>query len=167
MQTIHEILGHTCNLITGPTREITLSCLAFVKVYLTVMPTPVIGPTLPKVVRIHVYHIFKFNKKQISLQLILFSLLKVEALSKMTDDCKRHFRQKVRDILVKMVRKFGIENITNMVPNSDETMYKRLKNIRKIETRKQKVKEEKNKDEDSDEEFNLKRMPKRLFFMNY
>ncbi|XP_033220095.1 RRP12-like protein [Belonocnema kinseyi] len=136
MQTVKEILNHACNLLTGPTREITLSCLAFVKVYLTVMPTPIIGPTLSTI---------------------------MQALSNMTDDCKRHFRQKVRDILVKMARKFGIETITAMVPRSDENMHKRLKNIRKIEARKQKAKEEvKNKEEDSDEEFNLKRMPKSI-----
>lgn len=90
----------------------------------------------------------------------------MESLSKMTDDCKRHFRQKVRDIIVKMVRKFGIEPISNMVPQSDETMHKRLKNIRKIENRKQKTKDDKkSKDEDSEEEFNLKRMPKRYLFI--
>ena len=70
----------------------------------------------------------------------------------------------MRDLLVKMARKFGIETITAMVPKSDENMHKRLKNIRKIETRKQKAREEKkNTDEDSDEEFNIKRMPKRFF----
>lgn len=87
----------------------------------------------------------------------------MESLSKMTEDCKRHCRLKIRDILVKMVRKFGIEPIINMVPQSDEMMLKRLKNIRKIENRKQKTKDDKkNKEEDSEEEFNLKRMPKSM-----
>lgn len=79
----------------------------------------------------------------------------------MTDDCKRHCRLKVRDILVKMVRKFGIEPILNMVPETDETMRKRLKNIRKIENRKQKTKDDGKNQNDSEEEFALKRMPKR------
>lgn len=79
----------------------------------------------------------------------------------MADDCKRHSRQKVRDLLVKLVRKFGADVITNMVPASDQTMHKRLKNIRKIETRKQKQKEIKQKDDESDEEFNVKKKPKR------
>ena len=81
----------------------------------------------------------------------------------MTDDCKRHFRQKVRDIMVKLIRKFGTDIISGMIPTSDQTMHKRLKNIRKIETRKQKLKEQKKemKDDESDEEFNVKRKPKR------
>ncbi|XP_043477342.1 RRP12-like protein isoform X1 [Leptopilina heterotoma] len=135
IETVKKILDHACNLLTGPTREITISCLAFVKVYLTVMPTPIIGPTLSKI---------------------------VESLSKMTDDCKRHCRLKVRDILIKMARKFGIEPILNMVPETDETMRKRLKNIRKIENRKQKTKDDKKSQNDGEEEFSLKRMPKSM-----
>lgn len=81
----------------------------------------------------------------------------------MTDDCKRHFRQKVRDILVKLVRKFGSDTVSGMVPESDEMMHKRLKNIRKIEARKLKAREErkgKPDGDDDDEEFSAKRMPK-------
>lgn len=87
----------------------------------------------------------------------------VQALTNMTDDCKRHFRQKVRDIMIKLIRKFGTDVITGMVPVSDQIMHKRLKNIRKIETRKQKLKEQTNnkKNDESDEEFNVKRKPKR------
>lgn len=81
----------------------------------------------------------------------------------MTDDCKRHSRQKVRDIIIKLVRKFGADVITCMVPTTDQTMLKRLKNIRKIEARKHKLKDndKKEKDDESDEEFNVKKKPKR------
>lgn len=81
----------------------------------------------------------------------------------MTDDCKRHFRQKVRDIMIKLMRKFGTDVIINMVPTSDVVMHKRLKNIRKVEGRKQKLKESRksNNNDESDEEFNVKRKPKR------
>ncbi|XP_001606680.2 RRP12-like protein [Nasonia vitripennis] len=137
VKTVHNILELACSLATGPTREIVLSALSFIKVYLSVMPTPTIGPTLPKI---------------------------IEALTSMTDDCKRHFRQKVRDIMIKLTRKFGVDIISGMIPASDQTMHKRLKNIRKIETRKQKLKEQnKNKkDDESDEEFSVKRKPKSL-----
>lgn len=94
--------------------------------------------------------------------MICLNLNQVKSLSDMTEDCKRHSRQKVRDIIVKLVRKFGTEVITSMVPASDQTMHKRLKNIRKIENRKQKLKEEKKgKDDESDEEFSVKKKPKR------
>lgn len=91
---------------------------------------------------------------------------KVQALTNMTEDCKRHFRQKVRDIMIKMIRKFGSDFIIGLVPATDLTMHKRLKNIRKIEARKQKNndhKKDKKSDDDSDEEFNVKRKPKRYF----
>lgn len=90
--------------------------------------------------------------------------LQVQALSGMTEDCKRHFRQKVRDILVKLVRKFSIETVLSFIPTSDEMMHKRLKNIRKIEARKQKDKESRKvkEAEDNDDTFNIKRSPKSL-----
>ncbi|XP_058797316.1 RRP12-like protein [Phymastichus coffea] len=137
IQTVQKILEFTCNLVIGPTREIALSALSFIKVYLSVIPTPTIAPMLNKI---------------------------VDALTNMTDDCKRHFRQKVRDILIKLMRKFGADIITNIVPTSDHIMHKRLKNIRKVELRKQKLKETRkaNKDDESDEEFNVKRKPKSL-----
>lgn len=84
-------------------------------------------------------------------------------LTSMTEDCKRHFRQKVRDIITKLIRKFGVDTISAMVPASDVVMHKRLKNIRKIEARKQKVKEQKKanlNDSQEDDEFTTKRKPK-------
>ncbi|XP_024936269.1 RRP12-like protein [Cephus cinctus] len=138
VKTVHEILEHACVLLSAPTREIVISALSFIKVYITVMPSPTVAPTLPAIMK---------------------------ASSKMTEDCKRHFRLKIRDILVKLVRKYGIDTITAMVPVSDEVMHKRLKNIRKIQTRKQKAKEQKKAqqgEEDSDEEFNVKSKPKSI-----
>ena len=86
----------------------------------------------------------------------------MQGLLNMTEDCKRHFRQKVRDILIKLIRKFGIDTITSMVPLTDNIMLKRLKNIRKVETKKQKSKEKRKSDVDdeSEEEFSVKKKPK-------
>lgn len=55
--------------------------------------------------------------------------------------------------------------ITGMVKPSDKVMLKRLKNLRKIQERKQKMKEQKklsdsNKAGSDDEEFNVKTRPK-------
>lgn len=80
----------------------------------------------------------------------------------MTDDCSRHFRLKIRDILNKLVRKYGSETITPHIPASNTVMYKRLRNIRKLNARKKRQKEGEKDDEDSDDEqFLVKAKPKR------
>ncbi|XP_011686333.1 PREDICTED: RRP12-like protein [Wasmannia auropunctata] len=132
--TVNEIFGHTCTILTSPTREIVESALSYMKVYINVTPSTVMAPTLPRI---------------------------VDALSRMSEDCKRHFRQKVRDIFTKLIRKYGIGSISSMVPASDVILHKRLKNINKIEDAKRKKREvERAKKLDSDEEFDARRRPK-------
>ncbi|XP_048507370.1 RRP12-like protein isoform X2 [Athalia rosae] len=140
LDTVKQVIVHACVLVTSPTREITLSAISYIKVYLSVMPSLVVAPMLPTVVK---------------------------ALCDMTDDCKRHFRQKVRDLLVKLVRKYGADLITGLVPSSDEIMHKRLRNIKKIQVRKQKMKDQKKLDDSNkrgwdDEEFSVKARPKTM-----
>lgn len=80
----------------------------------------------------------------------------MKALTDMTEDCKRHFRLKVRDILDRLVRKYGADSITPHIPTSDTVMYKRLRNLRKLNARKKKQKEQKKEQEEeeaSDEDF--------------
>lgn len=80
----------------------------------------------------------------------------MKALTGMTEDCKRHFRLKVRDILDRLVRKYGADSITPHIPASDTVMYKRLRNLRKLNARKKKQKEQKkeqDEEEASDEDF--------------
>lgn len=84
----------------------------------------------------------------------------MKTLCEMTEDCKRHFRLKVRDILTKLIRKYGFEIIANLVPTTDEIMHKRIKNIRKIETRKQKSKHDKPGKNEDEDELLTKRGPK-------
>merc|ERR1712130_463750 len=55
----------------------------------------------------------------------------VKALVDMSDDCKRHFRLKTKFLYERLVRKFGWDFISSLVPKSDETTHKRLKNMRK------------------------------------
>lgn len=90
--------------------------------------------------------------------------LQIDALCAMNDDCHRHFRQKVRDILVKLIRKYGMETISGMIPASNAMLHKRLKNMNKAEEAKKKKKELrklKKQENDEDTEFNAKRKPKR------
>lgn len=136
MEIISEILGHACVILTSPTREIVESALSYVKVYINVTPSVVIAPTLSQI---------------------------VNALSRMSEDCKRHFRQKVRDIFTKLIRKYSFGSISSIVPTSDVTLHKRLKNINKIENYKRKKREfERTKKQDSDGEFDARRRPKSI-----
>ncbi|XP_076547072.1 RRP12-like protein [Osmia lignaria lignaria] len=135
MDTIKEILEHACRLIASPTREVAEAALSYIKVYITVMPSPVVASSLPRL---------------------------MEALCGMNDDCHRHFRQTVRIILVKLLRKYGIETLSSMISNT--MLQKRLKNINKIEEAKKKNKQAKKlqEDEKEDDEFNAKRRPKSI-----
>lgn len=83
----------------------------------------------------------------------------------MTDDCKRHFRLKVRDILDRLVRKYGCDSIITHVPSTDTVMLKRLRNLRKLNARKKKHKENtKNDESNSEDEFVVHSKPKRYNF---
>lgn len=135
---VGEILEHVCTILTSPTREIAESALSYVKVYINVMPSAAMAPTLPRI---------------------------VDALSRMTEDCKRHSRQKVRDIFTKLIRKYGFGLISSVVPTSDVILRKRLKNINKTEDAKRKKRElerARKSERDSDEEFDIKRRPKTI-----
>lgn len=138
VEVVNEILSHACTILSSPTREVVESALSYVKVYLSTMPSSIIAPTLPLI---------------------------VDSLSQMNEDCKRHFRQKVRDIFTKLIRKYGIGVISGMVPASDAILQKRLKNINKVEDAKRRnreLKKTKQLENDNDEEFNAKRRPKTI-----
>ncbi|KAM0736189.1 RRP12-like protein [Formica fusca] len=114
IETIGKILEHVCMILTSPTREVVESALSYVKVYINVMPSSIIASTLTQM---------------------------IDAVSRMKEDCKHHFRQKVRDIFTKLIRKYGIGPISGIVPVSDVILHKRLKNINKIENGKRKKRE--------------------------
>lgn len=89
----------------------------------------------------------------------------MKAIVGMTDDCKRHFRLKVRDILDRLVRKYGAESITPYVPSSDQVLLKRIKNLRKFNDRKNRSKKERRESKEEDEnrsndDFEVKSKPK-------
>ncbi|XP_026668407.1 RRP12-like protein isoform X2 [Ceratina calcarata] len=138
VEKIKEIFEHACKLVASPTREIAEAALSYAKVYITVMPSPIVASTLTKL---------------------------IDSLSTMDGDCHRHFRQKIRDILAKLLRKYGMETISAMVPGSNTVLHKRLKNISKLEEAKKKKRElrrSKEQESDEDSEFNAKRRPKTI-----
>ena len=54
----------------------------------------------------------------------------VGSLVKMPETCQRHFRLKSRYLLDRLIRKFGFDLISAMIPKDDMVMQKRLANIR-------------------------------------
>ena len=78
----------------------------------------------------------------------------------MPEDCMRHLRLKTRYLLDKLVRKFGFDLISSLVPKDNVQMHKRLKNIKKVQVKKKKDKEaaaaNAAADEDSDDEEKFK-----------
>uniref|UniRef100_A0A2K6CSY8 Ribosomal RNA processing 12 homolog n=1 Tax=Macaca nemestrina TaxID=9545 RepID=A0A2K6CSY8_MACNE len=57
---------------------------------------------------------------------------KMEAIGKLSDDMRRHFRMKLRNLFTKFIRKFGFELVKRLLP---EEYHKVLVNIRKAEAR--------------------------------
>lgn len=134
-ENIKLILDNIVILSSSPTREIVSSCLSFLKVYYTALPSLMVQASLESIMKI---------------------------LTGMTEDCKRHYRLKVRDILDRLIRKYGSENILPYVPSDDQVMHKRIRNLRKLNERKKKLKNER-KNMDSDEDigdFGAKSKPK-------
>jgi len=122
------LLENVSRLATCSSREVVASCLSFVKVF------------------IQVYPVVKIGREDV-LKRVMSCVLD------MTEDCKKHFRQKTREILDKLTRKFGYEVIAGLVPANDEITLKRLKNLHKEQTKKAKERENrKNAREEEEEE---------------
>uniref|UniRef100_A0A452VAB1 Ribosomal RNA processing 12 homolog n=1 Tax=Ursus maritimus TaxID=29073 RepID=A0A452VAB1_URSMA len=56
----------------------------------------------------------------------------MEAIGKLSDDMRRHFRMKLRNLFTKFIRKFGFELVKGLLP---EEYHRVLVNIRKAEAR--------------------------------
>ncbi|XP_066153745.1 RRP12-like protein [Euwallacea fornicatus] len=135
---IRLILTNMIALASSKTREIVASSLSFIKVYCTTLPSLMVQASMEGIVK---------------------------ALTSMTEDCKRHFRLKVRDILDRLVRKYGADCVIQFVSKSDEVMLKRLKNLRKLNERKKRGKKDQKEEEDDGDtmaEFVLKSKPKSM-----
>uniref|UniRef100_A0A8D2DDX0 Ribosomal RNA processing 12 homolog n=1 Tax=Sciurus vulgaris TaxID=55149 RepID=A0A8D2DDX0_SCIVU len=103
--TVEQLLENVCLLLASRTRDVVKSALGFIKVAVVVMD---------------VVHLAKH------VQLVM------EAIGKLSDDMRRHFRMKLRNLFTKFIRKFGFELVKGLLP---EEYHKVLVNIRKAETR--------------------------------
>ncbi|KAM9052588.1 RRP12-like protein isoform 1-T1 [Megaptera novaeangliae] len=103
--TMEQLLENVCLLLASRTRDVVRSALGFIKVAVVVMD---------------VAHLAKH------VQLVM------GAVGKLSDDMRRHFRMKLRNLFTKFVRKFGFELVRKLLP---EEYQKVLVNIRKAEAR--------------------------------
>ncbi|KAL1502843.1 hypothetical protein ABEB36_007927 [Hypothenemus hampei] len=119
-ENIKAILQNVSILAKCPTREIVASCLSFIKVFCTILPTLMVQAYLEEI---------------------------IHTLVGMTEDCQRHFRLKVRDILDRLVRKYGADVVLQFVPSHDDVMLKRVRNLKKLNERKKRLKKEREVEE--------------------
>ncbi|CAK7299731.1 RRP12-like protein [Vulpes lagopus] len=103
--TVEQLLENVCLLLASRTRDVVKSALGFIKVAVIVMD---------------VVHLAKH------VQLVM------EAIGKLSDDMRRHFRLKLRNLFTKFIRKFGFELVKGLLP---EEYHRVLVNIRKAEAR--------------------------------
>lgn len=81
----------------------------------------------------------------------------------MTEDCKRKFRQETKNIYQRLVRKFGVDVVIKLVPNTDIQTHVRLRALNKEAERLKRNKEKRAKDKSNDNvdvDFSLKTKPK-------
>merc|ERR1719228_335299 len=80
----------------------------------------------------------------------------MKGLTEMSEDTKRFTRIKTKFLLQRMSRKYGHDLVTSLVPKSDLTTHKRLKNIRKEGARKDREGDDGgDSGDDDDDQFNI------------
>jgi len=123
------ILDNVLILMTSSNRQISTATLSFVKVFITSTPLSYSTKFLPNIMK---------------------------GLTEMSEDTKRFTRIKTKFLLQRMSRKYGHDLVTSLVPKSDLTTHKRLKNIRKEGARKDREGDDGgDSGDDDDDQFNI------------
>ncbi|XP_041971628.1 RRP12-like protein [Aricia agestis] len=135
LELVQELLEKVVQQMMSSNREVVAASMSFLKVYTKVLPSDVLLGSLPIIIK---------------------------TLSTMSDDCKRHSRLEIGYFLTRMTRKFGADTVEKLVPSEDVVMLKRLRNIRKMDNRKKRMKDGREQDEDSGSEFDVKGTSKTL-----
>ncbi|KAF7253862.1 RRP12-like protein [Varanus komodoensis] len=105
---LEQLMQHVCFMVGSRTRDVVKSALGFLKVALLLLDTAALGRHMETM---------------------------LEAIGGLSDDMRRHFRVKLRNLLSKLIRKFGIEPLQALLP---ESYRKVLLNLRKAEARNRK-----------------------------
>lgn len=112
LQTLEFVLEQVLQFIAAKQRNEVEASVGFVLVFVKVLPVPVVGKCLEKIVK---------------------------ALSLMVPDTKRYCRIKMGFIYKKLCKRFTPEMIIGMVPGNDEGTHKRLKALKKEMARKKRL----------------------------
>lgn len=132
VQTLEFVLEQVLQFITAKQRNEVEASVGFLLVFIKVLPAPVVGKHLEKIVK---------------------------SLSLMVPDTKRYCRIKLGFIYKKLCKRFSPEMVIGLVPGNDEGTHKRLKAIKKEMARKKRLrleamknggKEEMDQDDDED-----------------
>ncbi|KFV07024.1 RRP12-like, partial [Pterocles gutturalis] len=119
---VEQLLQNVCLLLASRTRDVVKAALGFLKVTLLLVDTKLLG-------------------KHVQAML--------EALGNLSDDMRRHFRMKLRNLFTRFIRKFGFELVKGLLPAD---YHKVLVNIRKAEARNRKQRALRQAAADTDEE---------------
>ncbi|XP_063628336.1 RRP12-like protein [Cydia splendana] len=114
LEIVQELLETAATQIMSGNREVAAAALSFLKVYTKVLPTDVLAGSLPLIIK---------------------------TLSSMPEDCKRHSRLEIGYFLTRMIRKYGADTVEKLIPQEDEVMFRRLRNLRKLDNRKKRAKD--------------------------
>uniref|UniRef100_A0A672G1Y3 Uncharacterized protein n=1 Tax=Salarias fasciatus TaxID=181472 RepID=A0A672G1Y3_SALFA len=117
---MEQLLSNVCLLLSSRTREIVKAALGFIKVILFIMDAKTLA-----------------------------SHATMEGIGNMNNDVRRHFRVKLKNVLTKLVRKFGFELVKSMLPAEH---HKVLANIRKAEARNKRRRQASEEQDDSESE---------------
>lgn len=123
-KTLQELLTTLIIFLSSANREIVRSAVGYVKVAIVSLPSALVQPSLPTL---------------------------IPALINWSHEHSNHFKVKIRHILERLIRKFGIDVIDKEVPEDDKKL---VQNIRKRQMRSKKKKEaraEAGEDEDMEE----------------
>ncbi|KAF1645406.1 RRP12-like protein, partial [Aptenodytes patagonicus] len=122
LSVVEQLLQNICLLLASRTRDVVKAALGFLKVTLLLVDTKVLA-------------------KHVQAML--------EAVGNLSDDMRRHFRMKLRNLFTKFIRKFGFELVKGLLPAE---YHKVLVNIRKAEARSRKQRALRQAAADTDEE---------------
>ncbi|GAB0192129.1 RRP12-like protein [Grus japonensis] len=122
LSVVEQLLQNVCLLLASRTRDVVKAALGFLKVMLLLVDT-------------------KLLAKHVQTML--------EAVGNLSDDMRRHFRMKLRNLFTKFIRKFGFELVKGLLPAE---YHKVLMNIRKAEARSRKQRALRKAAVDTDEE---------------
>ncbi|KNC81310.1 hypothetical protein SARC_06360 [Sphaeroforma arctica JP610] len=105
-----ELLQTMLMMLKTKNREIAKSMLAFFKICIVCVSPQVLGQYLPTL---------------------------LDTLMGWPDDQKQHFKMKIRFLLERLIRKYGLDEITNMMPEKDRKLVANIRKRKEQDLRKQ------------------------------